>query len=207
MAFTAQQFFKNFPDDTACLIHLMNVRYGESLDCPKCKKHGKFSKLSKMPAFTCSWCGHHIHPMAGTLFQGSHAPLHKWFYAIYLFTTSRHGVAAKELQRQLGVSYQTAWRMGHEIRKYMTKVDGEHPLNGVVEADKTYVGGKRSGGRRGRGAPNKTVVFSMLQRGGEVMTKVVPNVRKQTLQPIVSQNVEAGSTVLSIPMNCVRIMA
>ena len=85
--------------------------------------------------------------------------------------------------------------MGHEIRKYMARVDGEHPLNGVVEADETYVGGKRSGGRRGRGAPNKTVVFGMLERGGEVMTKVVPNVQKQTLEPIVSQNVEAGSTV------------
>ena len=116
----------------------------------------------------------------------------KWFYAIYMFTTTRHGVSAKELQRQLGVAYPTAWRMGHEIRKYMARVDGEHPLNGVVEADETYVGGKRSGGRRGRGAPNKTVVFGMLERGGEVMTKVVPNVQKQTLEPIVSQNVEAG---------------
>ena len=60
MAFTVQHFFKRFPDDATCLIHLMNVRYGESLDCPKCGKHGRFTQLNKMPAFACAWCGHHI---------------------------------------------------------------------------------------------------------------------------------------------------
>ena len=86
---------------------------------------------------------------------------------MFLFSTSRHGVAAKELERQLGVTYKTAWRMAHEIRKYIQKGDGENPLYGVVEADETYVGGKRSGQKRGRGAPNKTVIFGMLERGGE----------------------------------------
>ena len=100
-----------------------------------------------------------------------------------------------ELKRQLGVTYKTAWRMAHEIRKYMAEVDGEWPLGGDVEADETYVGGKRSGGKRGRGAPNKTVVFGMLERDGDVMAKVVPNVRKNTLQPIIKENVERGSTV------------
>ena len=85
--------------------------------------------------------------------------------------------------------------MAHEIRKYMAEVDGETPLGGTVEADETYVGGKRSGGKRGRGAPNKTVVFGMLERDGDVMTKVVPNVRKRTLQPIIAENVEPYSTV------------
>ena len=85
--------------------------------------------------------------MAGTMFHRSHTPLQKWFYALYLFTTSRHGVPAKELQRQLGVSYPTALRMAHEIRKYMGEVDGEPPLTGHVEVDETYVGGKRPGKR------------------------------------------------------------
>ena len=89
--------------------------------------------------------------MVGTPFAKSRTPLQKWFYAMYLFTTTRHGVSAKELQRQLGVTYKCAWRMGHEIRKYMAKVDGETPLGGAVEADETYVGGKRPG-KRGRGA-------------------------------------------------------
>lgn len=194
MAYTVQQFFNHFPTDEACLIHLMKVRFGETMDCPKCGKHGRFTKLSNMPAFACSWCGHHVHPMAGTPFQSSHTPLQKWFYAMYLFTTSRHGVPAKELQRQLGVTYKTAWRMGHEIRKYMGKIDGNAPLNGTVEADETYIGGKRPG-KRGRGANGKTVVFGMLERDGNVMTHVVPSVKRKTLHPHIEGNVTQGSTI------------
>ena len=193
-----QEFFKFFPNDDACLHHLMLHKYGESLDCPKCGKHGKFHRMKKEPAYECQWCAHHLHPMAGTIFHRSHTSLQKWFYAIYLFTTTRHGVAAKELQRQLSVTYKTAWRMAHQIRKLMADADGEWPLGGggkAVEADETYIGGKKSGGKRGRGAPGKTVVFGMLERDGDVMTKVVPNVRKKTLQPIIKANVEAGSTV------------
>ena len=132
--------------------------------------------------------------MAGTIFHRSHTSLQKWFYAVYMFTTSRHGVAAKELQRQLSVSYPTAWRMAHIIRQHMADSDGEWPLGGTVEADETYVGGKVKGKGRGyRG--NKTAVFGMMERDGDVMTKVVPNVRKKTLQPIIKENVETGSTI------------
>ena len=194
---TVQEFFATFPTDEACLEHLMMLRFGNPLYCPKCGSEGQFTKLKKVPAYACPTCGHHVHPMVGTPFERSSTPLQKWFYAMYLFTTSRHGVPAKELQRQLGVTYKTAWRMGHQIRKYMATVDGDQPLDGVVEVDETYIGGKRSGGKRGRGAPNKTVVFGMLERGGDVMTKVVPNVRKKTLQPIIKGNVEQGSTVHS----------
>ncbi len=127
---TVQQFFRRFPDDDTCLDHLMMVRYGETADCPKCGKHAKFHRLRKEPAYSCQWCGHHIHPMKGTPFERTRTPLQKWFYAMYLFTTTRHGVPAKELQRQLSVTYKTAWRMGHEIRKYMGDVDGNPPLHG-----------------------------------------------------------------------------
>ena len=195
MTFTVTDFFRQFPTDDACLEHLWNIRFGDEVECEKCGKVGRFYRLRKEPAYSCPRCGHHIHPMVGTPFAKSRTPLQKWFYAMYLFTTTRHGVAAKELQRQLGVTYKCAWRMGHELRKYMAKVDGETPLGGAVEVDETYIGGKRSGGKRGRGAPNKTVVFGMLERGGDVMTKVVPNVRKKTLQPIIKGNVEQGSTV------------
>ena len=194
MAWTVQNFFKHFPDDDTCLNHLFKTRFGADPSCPKCGEIGKFHRLKKMPAYTCN-CGHHIHPMQGTPFAKSRTSLQKWFYAMFLFTTTRHGVAAKELQRQLGVTYKTAWRMGHELRKYMAKTDGEWTLGGAVEADETYVGGRTTGGKRGRGAPNKTVVFGMLERGGDVMTKVVPDVRKKTLQPIIEENVVAGSSV------------
>ena len=84
--------------------------------------------------------------MVGTIFEGSRTPLQLWFYAIFMFTTTRNGVAAKELQRQLGVTYKTAWRMGHKIREHMAPVDGDGMLDGQVEVDETYIGGYRPGG-------------------------------------------------------------
>ena len=192
---TFYEFQKQFPDNDACLHQIMLSRYGGTrLDCPKCLKPSKFHRVKKRRVYECQRCGHQICPCVGTPMENTHLPLHKWLYAMYLFSTSRHGVAAKELERQLGIPYKTAWRMAHEIRKYMAEVDGEIPLSGTVEADETYVGGKVKG--KGRGYKgNKTIVFGMLERGGDVMTKVVPNVRKNTLQPIIKENVESGSAV------------
>ena len=190
------EFAHQFPDDEACLKRIMIERYGGTeFDCPKCGEHGKFYRMTRERAYVCQHCKHQLHPTVGTPMERSRTPLHKWFYAMFLFTNSRHGVPAKELQRQLDVTYKTAWRMAHEIRKFMAEVDGETPLGDTVEADETYVGGKRSGGKRGRGAPNKTIVFGMLERGGDIMADVVPNVRKRTLQPIIAENVEPGSTI------------
>jgi transposase-like protein/predicted RNA-binding Zn-ribbon protein involved in translation (DUF1610 family) len=191
---TIQDFFKKFQTDEACLAHLWELRYGPDFGCPKCGEIGTFRKLAKHPAYTCN-CGHHIHPMQGTIFQDSHTPLAKWFYATYLFTTTRHGVPAKELQRQLGVSYPTAFRMAHLIRDHMARADGDNALGGHVEVDETYVGGV---------APpftskwsNKAVVFGMLERGGDVMTKVVPSPEKPLLERIIKENVCLDSTISS----------
>jgi transposase-like protein len=195
---TVKAFFDKFPDDDTCLQHVMDLRYGRVRECPKCAKATEFYRLTNRPAYSCKLCGHHIYPCAGTPFERTRTSLQSWFYAIYLFTTTRHGVPAKELQRQLGVTYKCAWRMGHEIRKYMGKVDGDDGLSGTVEVDETYVGGRVS---NHMGHPtsesNKTAVFGMLQRGGDVMTRVVPDNKKVTLLPLIDQNVEKGSTINS----------
>ena len=191
------KFFELFPSDGACLEHLMTTRYGNPLKCPSCGKEGKFHKRKNRPIYECQWCSHAISPMAGTPFEASRTPLVKWFYAMYLFTTSRHGVPAKELQRQLSVTYKTAWRMGHEIRKYMAKVDGDNDLDGHVEIDETYVGGYQRTKKGALRNTNKTVVFGMLERGGDLMTKVVPNAKSKTLIPLIEKNVEKGSTISS----------
>ena len=193
---TFYEFQAQFPDDEACLKRIMIERYGGTeLDCPKCGVHGNFYRMTRERAYVCQHCKYQLHPTAYTFMHRTHLPLHKWFYALHLFANSRHGVPAKELERQLGISYKTAWRMAHQIRKYMASVDGEWPLDGNIEADETYVGGRTSGGKRGRGAPNKTIVFGMVERGGDVMANVVPNVRKSTLHPIVASNVRVGSVV------------
>jgi len=104
---------------------LFDVRFGQSHECPKCEKGTKWHRIKAERAYSCQSCGHHLHPTVRTIFEGSRTSLQSWFYAIYLFTSSRHGVPAKELERQLGVTYKTAWRMGHKIREHMAAVDGE----------------------------------------------------------------------------------
>jgi len=193
---TINDFFKRFPDDTACLAHLFSIRYGYDFKCPKCGVSGAFKKLAKHPAYTCN-CGHHVHPMQGTIFQASHTPLTKWFYALYLFTTTRHGVPAKELQRQLGVSYPTALRMTHLIRQHMGKADGDSALGGHVEVDETYVGGVKKGGKGGRSADEKVAVFGMVERGGDLIARVVPDVSSKTLVGLIRKNVERGTVISS----------
>ena len=196
---TVIEFMKKFSDDDVCLEHLMETRFGVEHECGKCGKRNKFSRVKARPVYQCSWCAHQISPCAGTPMHRTRTPLTSWFYAMFLFTTTRHGVPAKELQRQLGVTYKTAWRMGHEIRKYMAELDGDAPLGGSgsdVEVDETYVGGKREG-KRGRGADGKTVVFGMLERDGRVMTKVVPDAKTHSIRPHITENVEEGTTVHS----------
>jgi transposase len=194
--FTIQDFFKRFPDDRACLHHLMMVRYGEFQTCPKCGKQGRFARLSKLPAYSCPWCGHHIHPMVGTPFAKSSTPLQKWFYAMYMFTTTRNGVAAKEIQRQLGVTYKTAWRIGHELRKYMGFVDGDRMLGGpggpVVEVDETFIGGYDKIGQ-----DDKKIVLGMIERGGEIVTRHIDSRHIKQVLPHIGAWVKRGSRVMT----------
>ena len=122
---TVRDFFKQFPNDHACLEYIMKVRFGLESECSKCGKQTNFSRVASQRAYVCQWCGNHFYPCVGTPFVDSRTPLQFWFYAIYLFAQNRSGVSAKELQRQLGVTYKCAWRMGHEIRKHMDQIGGD----------------------------------------------------------------------------------
>jgi len=193
-----RQFFQQFPTDDSCLEHLFNVRFGQGHVCPKCERAAKWYRLQSEQAYSCQWCGHHIHPMVGSIFEKSRTPLQLWFYAIFLFTTSKHGVSGKELQRQLGVTYKTAWRMARLIREHMAAVDGETPLGGegkVVEIDETYVGGSQTGKSVGRGTSNKTIIMGMVERGGDALVKVVPNMKREHILPVIEQSIQKGSEV------------
>lgn len=193
-SFSVRDFFKRFPDDEACLTHIMEVRFGMRHVCRKCGVESTFHRMSDRRAFACAACGDHVYPTAGTVFEDTRTPLQVWFYAIYLFVTTRHGGSGKELQRQLGVTYKTAWRMGMKIRELIASTQGFQMLQGHVELDEAYVGGRRSG-KRGRGAEGKTIVMGMKERGGEMRTEVIPNVKKATLREVVARNVEPGAAV------------
>jgi hypothetical protein len=110
----------------------MELRYGLRHPCDKCLNLSTFHRLSDRPAFSCARCGHHVYPCAGTIFQDTRTSLLMWFYAIYLFVATRHGVSGKELQRALGVTYKTAWRVGQQIRKLMIKAEDFAMLQGLA---------------------------------------------------------------------------
>src|ERR1700730_17961138 len=146
--YTLMEFMVEFPDDEACLVWLWHNRFspdGTTAECPKCDKAQSFARYStsqQRQSWTCTACGHHIHPTAGTIFHKSSTSLHLWFYAMYLMTSTRCGISAKQLERELGVTYKTAWRMFHLIRNELMTQDDDDKLTKRVEMDETYVGGK-----------------------------------------------------------------
>src|SRR4051795_1459239 len=141
------EFMREFPDDTTCLEWLWREKWSEDgthADCPKCKQRRAFKRYAttqRRQSWTCTGCGHHVHPTAGTIFHKSSTSLHLWFYAFYLMTSTRCGISAKQLERELGVNYRTAWRMMNRIRNKLMAEDSG-PLGGEVELDETWVGGK-----------------------------------------------------------------
>jgi len=193
---TVGEFFARFPDEETCLNHVFEVRYGVRHVCGACGVEGTFHKLANRRAFSCAHCGDHVYPTAGTIFQDTRTPLQVWFYAIYLFVTTRHGVSGKELERTLGVTYKTAWRMGQQIRQLMGKADGFEMLQGHVEIDEAYVGGARPRSEgTGRGSGGKTIVVGMVERGGRIAAEITPNITMKALREIVLRNVTPGSAV------------
>lgn len=199
-AFSVREFFVRFPNEEACLRHIMTVRYGGTrFDCPACGTiQATYHRLANRRAYSCAACGHHVYPTAGTILQDTRTPLVSWFYAMYLFCTTRHGVSGKEMQRQLGVTYKTAYRIGQQIRDLTKRADLAVLLSGHVEIDEAYIGGFRpesKGGKRGRGAVGKTIVLGMKERGGPLATTVVPNIKKDTLYREIEKRVEGGSIV------------
>ncbi len=197
--FTFQQFKTEYPDDAACLSAIMDMRYGGTdIVCPACKRTSKFSRIAKRRAYACQWCGDHIYPCVGTIFEKSRTPLNKWFFAMYLFTSTRHGVAARELERQLGVTYKCAWRMAHELRKLMAMADFRGPMGGAgkhIEVDETWIGGRVSRKKDRTIRENKTIVLGIVERDGPVRAGVVPDETAQSLEGAVSRNVKKGSLV------------
>ena len=190
---SVREFFARFPTDEACLEHIMVVRHGLRHTCAKCGVvDATFHRLANRPAYSCAHCGAHVHPCAGTVFQDTRTPLTVWFYAIYLFVVTRHGVSGKELQRQLGVTYKTAWRIGMQLRRLIGSVDEFTALQGHVELDETFVGGKRP---HATYRDNKTIVMGLKQRGGRMVTEIIPDVSAATLKKVVLENVQPKTIV------------
>jgi transposase len=206
MKYTFLEFEKQFPDDDACLDFIFKEKYGKLEVCPKCNKEARFKRVYGRKSYQCqhTGCQHQLYPMAGTIFQKSTTPLKKWFMGMYLFTTTRNGVAAKEIERLTGVTYPTALRMAHQIKilmgKRITPV-----LSGEIQMDESFFGMKQSNMKKaqqeklkkGTGYVNKIPVFGMLEKNGTIIAYVINEVNKQTLAPIILESIEPASTVVT----------
>ena len=194
--YTIKDFNEDFPDDDACLDLLVGEIYPKGIDCRACGEITKHHQLkSRRKAYSCDRCGTHVYPLAGTIFEKSRTSLKSWFYALYLMSSTRCGISAKQLERELGVTYKTAWRMFNKIRSLL----GEEieRLSGEVEMDETYMGGRRRGGKVGRPGKDshKTPVFGLVERGGKVAALVTTDASKKSLDPIIKEFVLQDSLV------------
>jgi transposase-like protein/predicted RNA-binding Zn-ribbon protein involved in translation (DUF1610 family) len=193
MRYTIAQFNKEFPNDDVCLDTIFQNRYGDVKDCPKCGVvETKFHRVKGRKCYACQWCGYQLHPLAQTIFHKSETPLKSWFYAIYLFSVSKNGVSAKELERHLGVTYKTAHRMAAQIRKLMA--DDGNPLTGEIEVDETYIGGRRKLAHK---FDNKSVVFGMVERDGFAKSVHVKTNGSRVLLPVIIKSASQQSSIYS----------
>src|SRR4030043_1023492 len=139
--YTIKNFDQQFPTDDACLDFLFKARYPKGVYCEKCGKITKHYKRAGMKFYACEFCGMGIAPTSGTIFHKSDTPLRSWFHAMFLMSTTKTGISAKQLQREIGVTYKTAWRIFNQVRDMLYQPPVQK--KGTFEADEKYLGGKK----------------------------------------------------------------
>jgi transposase len=204
--YTLKDFQRQYPDDVTCLEWLRNYLYPDGIYCTKCEATTKHHRVKSRPSYSCDHCGHHVHPTAGTIFHKSPTPLTTWFYAIYLMAQTRCGISAKQIQRETGVTYKTAWRMFKQIRTMLGEQETGGPLGGggrkepQVEMDEMYYGGRRKGnsGRPMVGDKRgKATVVGMVERKGRVRAFVAQDVKADTMIGIVREHILPKSVIFT----------
>lgn len=183
-----------FSTDDKCRELLRRLRWPNGPECPRCHSKAKELDTDKQ-LFWCGECQYQFSVTAGTIFNDSHLPLIKWFAATFLLCEARKGMSANQIKRTLGISYKTAWYLCHRIRASMKEID-RPMLDGTVEMDETYVGGKATGGKRGRGSENKEVVIGIRKRGGELRFFHSSDVKSGTLAQYIKDNISVDVDVM-----------
>jgi len=198
MSLDLPTLIEQFGSEEKCRDFLEKLRWPQGVECPRCEEKS-ISRIEKRKQFECNSCRYQFSVTAGTVFHDSHLPLWKWFLAIYLIGESKKGISAKQLERVIGVSYKTAWYLGHRIRSAMEE-DSPIPLRGIVEIDETWVGGKTTD--RGQGPwANKTMVLGAVARGGNVRLKVEQRRDRPTLQGFVKDTVHDNARAIHTDEN------
>lgn len=189
MKYTIKDFKRDFPDDNACLEYIFKNRFPD-FKCPACGQTS-FYRIKNRKQYACQ-CGYQISPTANTIFHKSDTKLTDWFFAIYLSSQTKNGISAKELERHLGCTYKTAWRIGYKIRSLMAQ-DG-NMLSGTVEADETYVGGRTNPANKHK---NKGVLMAIVERKGNVKTAHIVDSSTSSMLKVLRDNVKIGTRVIT----------
>ena len=200
------EFLSLYGTEDQCFDALYRWRWPNGFVCPHCG-HDRGCQLNTHKLQQCNRCHHQTSITAGTIFDSTKLPLTVWFQAIYLMTQDKKGVSAMKLHRHLGISYNAAWRMKHKLMQVMMERDREHPLSGWIQLDDAYLGGERSGGKRGRGAPGKTPFVAAVEtneQGHPLRMKltVVEGFRLTEIAAWAQQHLGTGTRVVSDGLAC-----
>lgn len=200
---------KNFSSADEARAFLEAQRWPDGTICPHCGLLGQSYKLTakegsktavRPGVWKCAGCRKQFTVTVGTIFEDSHIPLHKWLMAIHLLVASKKGMSSHQMHRMLGVTYKSAWFMTHRIREAMKQEPLRSKLQGTVEVDETFVGGKRRHaggvGRPGVGS-HKTPVVSLVQRGGNVRSFTVPTVSAKNLKAIMREHIQSNANIMT----------
>ncbi|MBI4225751.1 IS1595 family transposase [Candidatus Roizmanbacteria bacterium] len=195
--FTLSCFLKHYSTDDKCLAEIVRVKYPNGIKCKKCKEITSHFKIKGRKQYACQNCGTHVAPLSGTVFEKSTTPLTLWFYAMFLMIKTKSGVSAKQLERELGVTYKTAWRVFKQIRILMADQD-LIPLDGDVEIDETFIGGKGINRMKTRFDDKpKQVVMGMVKRNGKAYLKHIENTGKWALIEQINKYVSPNARVIT----------
>ncbi|MEM6457820.1 MAG: IS1595 family transposase [Planctomycetota bacterium] len=203
---TLMEAVNYFADPDVCHEYMKAIKWPDGeVCCPKCGSVN-VGEIKSRRMFQCreKGCRKQFSVKVGTIFEDSSLPLSKWFVAVWVIANSKNGVSSCELARTIGVTQKSAWHMLHRIRLAM-QTKSFRKIEGEVEGDETYIGGRYSNMHKakkakmpkGRGTVGKTVVQGLIERGGEVRAKVVPDTKAKTLQAIVRENVQPGAEVFT----------
>jgi transposase-like protein len=193
----------SFPDEDTCRKRLIQQRWNGNPTCPHCGTEKAYIYKDER-TFRCRACDRKFSVLTGTFMENTNLPLRKWFIALYLFSSHKKGISSVQLGKILGITQKSAWKMLQRIRMMMQN-DAPQQLSGVIEADETFIGGRRRNKHKrvqrtlkpGTGYVNQKPVFGMLQRDGKIVMRVLPKAHGIVMQPIIRAMIPDGAVLIT----------